>query len=172
MAETLHALVLNGAFVEERMVDPANVPQHKFDTDGGKLLRPLIMAEMPDHEPTLEYCTSELQIVPEEVEQVWTVTRKPIELQIEAVRTECGRRIYTAFPQWKQANYTARATELFEKKADAIALSPEEVVELAALKSVWDWIKTVRAASNALEVLDPIPRNYQDDQHWPAEWGT
>lgn len=172
MAEEPHALVLNGVFVETRMVDPADVPQHKLDQDGGKMLRPLTAIAEPEHEPTLEHATVALIVTPEEVYQEWTVTRRPLEQQIEAVRAECGRRIYTAFPQWRQANYTARATELIEKKADGLVLDAQELAELAALKSVWDWIKAVRAASNVLEALDPIPPNYQADENWPAAWGT
>lgn len=173
MSETLHALVIGGAFVETRMVDPANVPQHKLDTDGGKMLRPFVAVAEPDHEPTLEAATVAVEITPEQVTQVWTVQRRSLEVQHAAVKTECGRRIYTPFPQWKQANLTARTAELVNKKVEfgALALTPEETVEFAALQSIWDWIKAVRAASDALEAMDPIPLSYQSDQHWPADWG-
>lgn len=172
MAAELHALVLDGQYVESRMVDPADVPQHKLGADGGKLLRPFIDAACPPYEPTLEVATAELVVTPEQVEKVWTVTRLPLPAQIEAVKTECGRRIYTPFPQWKQANLTARATELVNLKIVNGSLSPEEAAEFAALQDVWDWIKSVRAASDALEAMDPIPLDYCANTHWPAEWGV
>lgn len=172
MAETLHALIFGGEFVETRMVDPANVPQHKLDVDGGKMLRPFIEVAQPDHEPTLEAATVAIEITPEQVTQVWTVQRRSLEVQHAAVKTECGRRIYTPFPQWKQANLTARATELVNLRVVNGALTPEETAEFALLQSIWDWIKSVRAASDVLEAMDPIPLSYQSDQHWPAEWGV
>ena len=171
MAETLHALVLNGEFVEERMVDPARVPRHKFDTDGGLLVRPFVDAPAPEHEPTLETVTNSLVVGAEQVTRVWEIKRRPIEAQVAAVRNESGRRIYTPFPQWRQANYTARAVELVKTQVMGGLLTEQETAELAQLQAAWDWIKAVREASNALEVMDPIPANYQDDKYWPQVWG-
>jgi hypothetical protein len=33
---------------------------------------------------------------------------------------------------------------------------------------VWAWIKSVRAASDAIEAMSPIPHDYASDQYWPA----
>jgi hypothetical protein len=43
-----------------------------------------------------------------------------------------------------------------------------EQVEAAALDGAWGWIKAVRAASDVLESMVPIPVDYVDDRHWPA----
>ena len=171
MALEPFAFVRDGVLVEVRNLDPADVPQHKLDADGGKLLRPFVAVAEPDYEPTLEAALVVIEITPEQVTQVWTVQRRSLEAQHAAVKTECGRRIYEPFPQWKQANLTARATELVNKKLEG-PLSPEEVGEFAALQSIWDWIKAVRAASDALEAMNPIPLNYASDEHWPQAWGT
>lgn len=172
MALEPHALMMRGEFVEVRMVDPADVPAHKLDVDGGKMLRPFIAVAEPTHEPTLEAATVAVQITPENVTQVWTVTRRSLEVQHAAVKTECGRRIYASFPQWKQANLTARAAELINLKIINGTLTPEETIEFAALQSMWDWIKAVRAASDAIEAMNPIPTDYMENAYWPAEWGT
>jgi hypothetical protein len=168
MTETLHAIVRDGQFVESRMVDAASVPQHKLDSDGGKICRPFVDPAQPEHS-ALERATSQLVVTPEQVERVWTVERKSLAVQQQCVKDECGRRIYTPFPQWRQANYTARATELVLAKTNG-GLTQEESDELTALQAVWTWIKSVRAASDLLEAANPIPADYTDDKHWPSMW--
>lgn len=66
----------------------------------------------------------------------------------------------------KQLNAQMRATELVNKRALGGMLSGEEVSEAAALQSLADGIKAIRARSNALEA-DP-PADYADDSHWMA----
>ena len=44
----------------------------------------------------------------------------------------------------------------------------DEQTEATSLDAVWAWIKSVRAASDALEALDPIPADYVADRYWPA----
>ena len=79
------------------------------------------------------------------------------------VRAEAQRRIYDAYPQWMQANMTARGLELLRKgEANWTA---GEAAEVAALDAAWDWIKAVRAASNAMEGAPPA--DYADDSNWP-----
>jgi hypothetical protein len=84
------------------------------------------------------------------------------------VKAEAGRRILARYPGWKQRNMTARAVELTFKVAQSGALSADEGAETAALQAAWDWIKAVRAASDALEAVAPIPAGFADDIHWPA----
>lgn len=84
----------------------------------------------------------------------------------EDIKLEARRRILTVYPEWKQANMTARAVELNKIHAHEGGWTPSEQTEMAALESVWAWIKSVRAASDALEVT--LPANYKDDEHWPA----
>jgi hypothetical protein len=61
-------------------------------------------------------------------------------------------------PEWKQRNLTARAAELAMKGKEN--WTAEEQAEVATGQAVWDRIKAIRAASDALEAIDPIPPNY------------
>lgn len=87
----------------------------------------------------------------------------PPPITADAVRAEAGRRIYAVYPQWKQANMTARGVELL--RTGEANWTAEETAEAAALDAAWAWIKTVRAHSNAME-SDP-PADYADDSNWP-----
>jgi hypothetical protein len=165
----IYALVRGGAFVETREQAESDVPTHKLDADGGCILRSFIDPPAPAFNATLEWQTSELVVAPESVTRVWSSGRLPLATQQQAVKNECGRRIYTPFPQWRQANYTARATELVLAKTNG-ALTQAETDELAALQAAWAWIKSVRAASDVLEASNPIPLDYADDAHWPPPW--
>ena len=84
----------------------------------------------------------------------------------DQVRAEARHRILAVYPEWAQANMTARAVELVKTLATG-TLTADEQTELAALESAWAWIKSVRASSNTLEVMGPIPADYTADQRWP-----
>lgn len=68
--------------------------------------------------------------------------------RIAAIKAEAGRRIDEFAPLWKQLN-AERAGD-----ADSAALFAR--------------IDAIRAASDALEVLTPIPDDYAEGHHWPA----
>ena len=84
------------------------------------------------------------------------------------VEAEAQRRILARYPDWKQRNMTARGVELTFKVAQGEALAAGETDEIAALQAAWGWIKAVRAASDTLEALDPIPADFAEDARWPA----
>lgn len=63
---------------------------------------------------------------------------------VAAIKAEAGVRIMAAFPQFKQANMTARAVEL-------IAAGKVSGQEWAAIEAAWNWIKAVRIESNRIE---------------------
>jgi hypothetical protein len=74
---------------------------------------------------------------------------------VAAVKAEARARILARFPEWKQANMTARGVEL-SHALHTRTWTAEEQGEVAVLQSDWDWIKAVRAHSDALEAaLDP-----------------
>lgn len=159
-------LVEDGQVIEHRLVDPDGVSPHKLASDGGPRLRPFVDVARPNICEAMETATAGYAIEPALVTRTWDVARRSLPEQIAAVRTECGRRIYDTFPQWKQANFTARAAELIDTKGER-ELTGQENAEMAYLRSVWDWIKAVRVASNALEAQSPIPVDYASDDHWP-----
>lgn len=60
------------------------------------------------------------------------------------VKAEARRRILAFAPEWKQLNAIREGdSELFAK------------------------LDAIRAASDAIEAMDPIPDDYRDDKHWP-----
>ncbi len=85
----------------------------------------------------------------------------------DRVKAEAAKRILVVCPEWKQRNLTARAVELAIKGASN--WTAEEQAELAAGQAIWDQIKAIRAASNALEVMEPIPADFAtNDNYWPT----
>ena len=71
--------------------------------------------------------------------------------RVEAIKAEAQRRIYVIAPDWKQANATARGLELSDKKHSG-TLTLGEQAEEAAIRTMWDSIKAIRAASNDAEL--------------------
>jgi hypothetical protein len=95
--------------------------------------------------------------------EVTIETSPPV--SIFEVKAEAQHRIYNILPEWKQRNLTARAAELAIK--GQANWTPEEQAEYDAGQLLWDQIKAIRAASDALELMNPIPDNYTDDSYWP-----
>ncbi len=73
--------------------------------------------------------------------------------QIQIIKTEAGRRIVAAYPlaTGKQSNMIARMSELMEKRLSGIALTIPETAEQDALRTAWNWIKSVRTESRRVE---------------------
>jgi len=67
--------------------------------------------------------------------------------RIPEIKAAAGAVIVERYPEWKQRNMIARMVELNTKATP----SAEEEAEMAALQSVWDWVKAVRAESDRLE---------------------
>lgn len=93
------------------------------------------------------------------------------------IKTRAREVIVARYPDWKQANMTARAVELTRVMAGGRELSPSESAELAALETAWAWIKSVRTASDtheaalmALAAEDDFAGvvGYDSGAGWPA----
>ena len=61
-----------------------------------------------------------------------------------AIKQAARQTILARYPDWMQANLTARAVEL-------VSLSELSGPEWARMQSIWAWIKAVRAHSDLLE---------------------
>ncbi|MEP3049412.1 MAG: hypothetical protein ABJL55_16310 [Roseibium sp.] len=85
---------------------------------------------------------------------------------IAIVKSEAERRILLICPVWKQRNLTARAAELAIK--GVANWTADEQSEVNAGQLLWDQIKAIREASDALEAMDPIPQDFDDDSYWPS----
>lgn len=93
-------------------------------------------------------------------------------IEADDVRAEAQRRIVAMTGASsldgclvKQLNAAMRATELVNKRALGITLTPEEEAEAAALQALADQVKAIRAASNAMEGTPPA--DFADDRRWP-----
>lgn len=93
---------------------------------------------------------------------------------IANVKSEAQRRIIaltgaTTFDGCltKQLNASMRASELINKKASGVTLTTEEQAEEVALQTLADAIKLIRARSNMIEQMDPIPSDYATNEtYW------
>ncbi len=92
----------------------------------------------------------------------WVV--EDIPATAERVKAEAYRRIIAICPEWKQRNLTAQAAQL-AKKGEA-NWTPEEAAAWAAGEAIWNQIAAIRAASDVLEAMDPIPMDYPLDMYW------
>jgi hypothetical protein len=88
-----------------------------------------------------------------------------IELTInDLIKAEAARRILEICPEWKQRNLTAQAA-ILAKKGEA-NWTPEEQAAWDAGEVIWAQIAAIRAKSDALEAMDPIPADFKDDSYW------
>jgi hypothetical protein len=127
---------------------------------------PVEDAPQPDHPGKLENASSAYAVSDGKVVQQWEVTRRPLAEQHQAVKDEARRRILARYPEWRQANMTARGVELTLAKI-AREWTPDEQAEADVLQGDWDWVKAVRSASDDIEAMSPIPADFRDDKHWP-----
>lgn len=125
-------------------------------------------AEAPGHHPALHAAPVASYVVEEtRVVRSWTVTPRPLDVQKQAIKDEARRRILARFPEWKQQNMTARGVELQEQWRTNGAWTAQELADSEALKAAWAWIGAVRARSGEIEVMDPIPVDFDSDARWP-----
>lgn len=61
-----------------------------------------------------------------------------------AIKAAARQTILARYPEWRQANLTARAVEL-------VSLGETSGAEWQQMQSIWAWIKDVRARSDLLE---------------------
>lgn len=92
----------------------------------------------------------------------WIIENVPA--TVEGVKAEAYRRIIAIVPEWKQRNLTAQAAQL-AKKGEA-NWTPEEAAAWSAGEAIWNQVATIRAKSDALEAMSPIPVDYKDDRWW------
>lgn len=83
--------------------------------------------------------------------------------RVARIKTAARDAIVARYPEWKQANMTARALELVNQRVVS-GLSAAEQTELDALIAVWTWIKSVREASDEAEATAGM---LASDVVWP-----
>lgn len=92
----------------------------------------------------------------------WAV--EDIPATAEMVKGEAYRRIVALCPEWRQRNLTAQAAQL-AKKGEA-NWTAEEATAWAAGEALWAQIAAIRAASDIIEAMDPIPTDFAADDYW------
>jgi hypothetical protein len=100
--------------------------------------------------------------VPKFVNVLDAIIITPIE-----VKAEAARRILARFPDWKQRNMNAQAIALLQSLILNGSLTAEEQALSDSLNAAWAAVSAIRAASDAIEAMDPIPLDYADDTLWP-----
>lgn len=92
----------------------------------------------------------------------WIVEDVPV--TVRQVKAEAYRRIVAIVPEWKQRNLTAQAAQLAEK--GRTNWTAEELAAWDAGQAIWDQVAAIRAKSDALEAMSPIPVDYKDERWW------
>lgn len=83
---------------------------------------------------------------------------------VEGVKQEAGRRILAIAPEWKQRNMLARSAQFL--RIGEANLTQEQRDEVLAIELIWETIQMIRAKSDLIEAMDPIPPDYTDDKYW------
>lgn len=149
--------------VIEKVVDLDRLPDPN-PTKGWRWL-PVEKTDPPAYNDSLEIAGAELVVDRTKVTYAWAVTRLSLDEQKAAVKKAARNRILSRYPEWRQANMTARGVELLHLgEANWTAAEKQEG---DALRAAWSWIKAVRMASDALERMSPIPVDFNDSRHWP-----
>jgi len=89
---------------------------------------------------------------------------EPDPITAQQIKDEAYRRIITICPEWKQRNLTAQASILAEKGRGN--WTTEELAAWEAGEAIWSEIADIRAKSDEIELMDPIPQDYTEDKWW------
>lgn len=150
------------------------VPKHKRDR-----WYPVV-GDQPTYNNQIELLTGPFYSIERaSVVRDWKVMRRPAPDIAAAVKFECRRRILERFPDWKQSNMLARASELARIQSGlmrnvdgtpiaARSLTENEIAEEISIAEAWAWISAVRKVSNELEAMATVPSDFSADARWPA----
>ena len=90
------------------------------------------------------------------------------------VRTEASKRLQAFFSARDAANLeiiiingVREATQYHNLERQGVVWTGQQAYRALVLAVSYDFIEEVRAASNVMEVMDPIPDDYAADKHWP-----
>ena len=93
---------------------------------------------------------------------------------VQAVRTEAARRMRALVGARDDrhldiiiTNNLREMTRLLQKQVVGETLTPEEEARKQKLRRLDAAIEAIRAASNRLEAMEPIPDDFGDDRWWP-----
>jgi hypothetical protein len=151
------ARVVNGELVERRAGDITSIAAHKVAALGWKTL--------------IEQGSGSVESIAIDGDTVTITKSNPLPTSAD-VKAEAQRRIIALTGTAdltqcivKQLNANMRANELNDIRHDR-EWTTEEAAEAAALRALATAIKAVRAKSNDLESMSPIPSDYTSNSYW------
>lgn len=152
-----YARVEDNKIVEYRDFADGEIPTHKAH------LWKIVEEILPIYNPFYQISFGpEVVIEEDKVRFVYTVEDKdPVELKY-LVKAEAENRILSKYPLWRQNNLLVEKIELVSKPV----LTEEEQAALDAINSQLQEIDKIRACSDILEAMIPIPEDYRDNKYW------
>ena len=84
----------------------------------------------------------------------------------EQVKAEANRRIIAICPEWKQRNYIATDLTFTKIIQDGGTLTAEQEAARSTMEAVWTTIQGIRAKSDEIEAMSPIPQDFASDSYW------
>lgn len=157
--------------------DPSVIAPQKKWSDGGLHVRPVEEGAVPEYRSELAKLNTIITVEPTRVLITHTVVPHGEDAQKMAIKKEANRRILERLPDWKQANMIARQGELLrialgqmiDAQGQAIparSLTESEIAELVVINAAWDWVKAIRTKSNEIELISPIPNDFDASSRW------
>lgn len=151
------ARIVNGQMTDRREINLADLPAHKVETMGWKTV--IEQGEGPIENWAL-------------VGNDIVITKSYPPITAANVKAEAQRRIIARVgaPDLtqciiKQLNANMRANELNDIRHER-ELTTEEAAEAEALRQLALDIKDIRAKSDEIEAIDPIPADFNADLRW------
>lgn len=90
-----------------------------------------------------------------------------LEQRSKGVKAEAERRILKILPEYKQRNVIAKGLEMVLANGLDLSKWPEaEQRRATTALAQWSEIEKIRAKSDELEAMEPIPPDYRNDKYW------
>lgn len=136
-------------------------------TDGPDRIVALV-TETIDNSTRAETVTTRETVVEKDRVLDRTVTKDvPRDRLVAEVKAEAGRRIEAIMPAYKQRNFFALQAELSMSYGPDPKAWPADMQKLAQEGlAAWAQIKAIRARSDEIEAMDPIPLDFDADEWW------
>jgi len=148
--------VENGTVAEYRDFAEGEIPVHK------SFLWLPVEDNPPEYDEFYEPQSGPiLEIQSDKLLFAYNVVPKNIATLQSLIKKEAEKRITTLYPLWKQSNMLSDKITLLNKTR-----TPEEDQQLADIEQAFAFISDIREKSNAIEAMDPIPKNYTSDDYW------
>lgn len=84
----------------------------------------------------------------------------------DQVKAEAHRRIVAVCPEWKQRNYIATDLTFTKIIQAGGTLTAEQEAARSDMEAVWTTIQGIRAKSDEIEAMSPIPQDFASDSYW------